>query len=56
MIKTIINNRTIIIQDSERQEYEIWTRVMGYYRPVSNFNIGKRQEHNDRKQFKEPVL
>ena len=28
----------------KRQECEIWTRVMGYYRPVSEFNVGKKQE------------
>ncbi len=40
------------IDDSERQENEIWTRVMGYYRPVSAFNLGKVAEHNERKMFK----
>ncbi|MCK4608464.1 MAG: ribonucleoside triphosphate reductase, partial [Gammaproteobacteria bacterium] len=24
---------------------EVWTRVMGYYRPVSEHNIGKKSEH-----------
>jgi len=43
----------ITLKDSERQPCEIWTRVMGYYRPVSEFNIGKKQEHEDRKNFKE---
>jgi hypothetical protein len=27
---------------------------MGYHRPVSYFNIGKKQEFADRKYFKEP--
>jgi len=27
---------------------EVWSRVVGYYRPVDNFNVGKRQEFNDR--------
>ena len=26
----------------ERQPCEIWTRVMGYHRPVSSFNRGKK--------------
>ncbi len=30
----------------------VWTRVMGYHRPVSSFNLGKRGEHADRKYFK----
>ena len=35
----------------KKQECEIWTRVMGYYRPVSQFNIGKKAEYADRKCF-----
>lgn len=30
---------------------EVWTRVVGFYRPVSNFNIGKKQEFADRVYF-----
>ena len=39
--------------DSERQKCEIWTRVMGYYRPVENYNSGKQSEYKERKCFKE---
>ena len=39
----------IDIPDEERQPCEVWSRVMGYYRPVTEFNIGKQQEHRDRK-------
>ena len=35
-------------------ECEVWTRVMGYFRPVSSFNIGKRGEHAERRVFVEP--
>lgn len=31
---------------------EIYSRVVGYYRPVSNWNEGKREEFKDRKEFK----
>lgn len=31
-----------------RQKCEVWTRVMGYFRPVSQFNAGKKAEHADR--------
>ncbi|WP_454050765.1 ribonucleoside triphosphate reductase [Cellulomonas sp. Marseille-Q8402] len=34
---------------------EVWTRVMGYFRPVSSFNIGKRGEHAERTSFLEPA-
>ncbi|WP_156741705.1 ribonucleoside triphosphate reductase [Occultella aeris] len=32
---------------------EVWTRVMGYHRPVSSFNIGKKGEHSERRHFTE---
>ena len=32
---------------------EVWTRVMGYHRPVSSFNIGKKGEHAERVPFLE---
>jgi ribonucleoside-triphosphate reductase len=39
--------------DSElRQKCEIWTRVMGYFRPVSEFNIGKKGEFKERVYYK----
>ena len=41
------------LSDSERQPCEIWTRVMGYHRPVSSFNRGKKGEHDERKFFLE---
>ena len=31
----------------------VYTRVMGYHRPVESFNLGKSGEHQERKQFKE---
>ena len=41
------------LEDSERQVCEVWSRVMGYHRPVASWNIGKKREHADRKMFKE---
>ncbi|MCM2304448.1 MAG: anaerobic ribonucleoside-triphosphate reductase [Elusimicrobia bacterium] len=41
------------LEDSERQPCEVWTRVMGYHRPVASFNIGKKGEHYDRRFFRE---
>lgn len=38
----------------ERTRCEIWSRVMGYHRPVSSWNPGKQSEHADRVNFKEP--
>lgn len=41
------------LMDSERQPCEIWTRVMGYHRPVSEFNKGKKSEYYSRLCFRE---
>ena len=41
--------------DSERQVCEVWTRVMGYHRPVSDWNIGKQSEHAERKFYTEAL-
>nr|WP_321271559.1 anaerobic ribonucleoside-triphosphate reductase [Alcaligenes faecalis] len=48
-----MNTDTITLQDSERQPCEIWTRVMGYHRPMSSFNIGKQGEFHERRYFTE---
>lgn len=37
----------------ERTKCEIFSRSMGFIRPVSNFNIGKYAEYMERKMFKE---
>ncbi len=39
----------------KRQPCEIWTRVMGYHRPVSAFNTGKQGEYRERVPFREPA-
>lgn len=31
---------------------EVWSRVTGYLRPVQNYNLGKKEEYNQRKKFK----
>ena len=50
---TIPNSPAITLSDEERQPCEIWTRVMGYHRPMSSFNIGKQGEFHERKYFSE---
>lgn len=42
------------LRDEERTRCEVWTRVMGYHRPVASFNAGKRAEHAERRCFAEP--
>lgn len=39
--------------NAKRTRCEVWTRVMGYHRPVSHFNTGKRSEHYSRLHFSE---
>jgi hypothetical protein len=47
------SHENIELRDEERTRCEIWTRVMGYHRPVSAFNAGKRSEHSERQYFLE---
>jgi len=51
--QTHLKNGDIVLADEERQPCEIWTRVMGYHRPVASFNIGKKGEHYERTFFQE---
>lgn len=41
------------LTEQERTRCEVWSRVMGYHRPVSAYNTGKQQEHRDRVAFKD---
>ncbi len=38
--------------ESKRTECEVYSRVVGYLRPVKQWNKGKQQEFSDRKMFK----
>ena len=48
------NNQAVQLKQEQRTRCEIWTRVMGYHRPVTSFNPGKQSEYADRKFFNEP--
>ena len=37
----------------DRQRCEVWTRVMGYHRPMASFNTGKKGEAAERVYFSE---
>lgn len=41
------------INGVKRTACEIWTRAMGYCRPIDNFNKGKKSEFRERKYFTE---
>lgn len=33
---------------------EVYSRIVGYFRPVKMWNVGKKEEYDDRVVFKEP--
>jgi len=37
----------------KRQKCMVYTRVMGYHRPVESFNVGKKAEHRERTYYRE---
>jgi len=37
--------------ESQRTECEVYSRVVGYIRPVSQWNEGKQSEYSDRVEF-----
>ena len=43
----------VTVPGEERTRCEVWSRVMGYMRPVSSWNAGKQSEWHERKPFAE---
>ena len=39
--------------EKQRTKCEVWSRCMGYHRPVSQYNTGKKSEFYSRKYFEE---
>jgi anaerobic ribonucleoside-triphosphate reductase len=35
---------------------EVYSRIVGYYRPVQHWNIGKQQEFSERNTYEEKLL
>jgi len=35
---------------------EVWSRVVGYYRPVRDYNLAKKAEYHDRHQMSKDEL
>lgn len=44
------------MDNSKRQAVECFSRAMGFVRPISYFNIGKRAEFEERNIFKENII
>ena len=54
MRHSLVAQPNSLLAEHERQRCEVWTRVMGYHRPMVSFNIGKQGEFNERRYFVEP--
>ena len=39
------------MEEQKRQECEVYSRVVGYLRPINQWNEGKQAEWEDRKTF-----
>lgn len=50
-----MSEKKMTATNEDRTRCEVWTRVMGFHRPVTSFNIGKKAEHYSRKHFQECV-
>ena len=55
-VASVDTNMVVTMKDgTKHQIVESYSRVMGYYRSMSEYNVGKRQEHEDRQYFKQPA-
>ena len=43
-------------KNQKRTKCKVFSRAMGYIRPVDNFNAGKKAEFNERNTFKENII
>lgn len=55
-IKPVVKSDEQILaeHEAERTKCTVYTRVMGYHRPVETFNAGKQGEFEERAHFDEP--
>ncbi len=44
-----------VVPEAERTKAEVYSRVVGYLRPVEQWNPGKQAEFSDRKAFRAPT-
>lgn len=52
-IKRQTKNDLLTAVQELRTKCLVYTRVMGYHRPIESFNIGKKGEHKQRTHFDE---
>lgn len=52
-----MTNEEILEKEKDKRTLcEIWTRVMGYFRPMDGYNTGKKAEFRERKWFTEEKI
>jgi len=49
---SFVNLIVKIIHMVKRTKCEVYSRIVGYIRPIAQWNIGKQAEWRDRKMFK----
>jgi hypothetical protein len=49
-------NGKVLVEAEKRQPCEIFSRIVGYMRPVAGWNKGKQAEFKDRKPFIAPKI
>lgn len=47
-MSNVVNIEDVILDNSERQRCEVYSRVMGYIRPTTEYNVGKMGEFKSR--------
>lgn len=52
----LVSKDGLVIPMEKRSEDEVFSRIVGYLRPVRQWNKGKQAEWNDRKAFIVPKI
>lgn len=50
---TNVQTQNEVQPDTCKGKMEIYSRVVGFYRPVGQWNVGKQEEFEDRIEYKE---
>ena len=51
-VEGVSTTYVVTMKDGRKHQLcEVYSRVMGYIKPMSEYNVGKRQEHLDRTLF-----
>lgn len=45
-----------VVKIKNKMPCEVYSRVVGYFRPVNNWNVGKKQEYSERVEFVETKI